>query len=235
MQYIDLVNYKNAESEQDLDKYTTLILEAHFDQQQKEEWAKKIKNDFGVFKPNERKETKTSSLHKYLWLISGIVAIITLLWIKLPLIKQSTKSTDQFVTAELSQQLPYFGRRKGVDNDNKIRQQAYDNYQQKRFGRAIENFDALDQKNKLTKEDFLYYALSYLYKEDYNKAIFHLEEISKRENFPSHTHWYLSLAYYQNGQKGLAKKVLEKHIALGDKGIKRQKAKDLLKRLQKEE
>ncbi len=115
------------------------------------------------------------------------------------------------------------------DNDNeKAWQEAIKAYQSKDYSASVA---AIQKIQAPDAEQQFYLGLSYLYNKNYEQAIPVLKQsLDAKNSFSESAQWYLSLAYFKNGQTDLARKYL--NIIVGNAGWKSEEAGKLLKEIE---
>lgn len=235
MKYINLTDYKEANTELALEKATQQLLEAHFDQLKKEEWSAELASDYGVAKKNNivpLKKGRRISLSMGMLALAASIALF-ILFLFSPFSTNKTPVLADTMTPLVHQySTPYalYEGRKGEATIGKNRKKRNKLYQNKNYAAAIQVSKKIIDQNDANRKDFLILGMSYFNQKDWNNAIETLSNTLPKYQYNATEYdieWYLSLAYYQNQEVTKAVAIWEK-IAKDDSLHYYEKAKALL-------
>jgi hypothetical protein len=197
--------FKEGQSSEEQEKQAASLIQAKFDAEKKQKWARQLQSEYGV----GRNRPKRSHLkRRLLWIGSAAAAILVLFAITGDWLTFNDSPTpQQFAQAYLEESpFPYAGARKSMETIADMRQEAIDGYQTNNFKKAIAAWEALNAEGAANTEDKFYLGLSYLYNENPEKAIDTFNDMPGTNHpFQQEQKWFLGLAYLQNGQTALAK------------------------------
>lgn len=179
-----------------LEEISEQLIKAGLEQAQKEDWADKLRTEYGVDKPNADKRVRL--LPFFLTIAAGLALLLTL-YILIP--RQTTAPSLQ---AQVHQQLtkeifPHSAIRKGASELDDLRHQFSQAYSGENFKLAITLGEQIIQLGNSSTDDLFFLGLCYLYDEQAEKAIPFFVPISQQINssarFQREAQWFLALAY----------------------------------------
>lgn len=235
MKYINLTDYKEANTELALEKATQQLLEAHFDQLKKEEWSAELASDYGLAKKNNivpLKKGRRISLPMGILALAASIALLIMFFFA-PFSTNKTPVLADAMTPLVHQySTPYalHEGRKGEATIDKNRQKRNKLYQNENYAAAIQVSEIIIGQSDASRKDSLILGMSYFNQKEWNKTIETLSTtLPKYQNNATEydIEWYLSLAYYQHQEVTKAVAIWEK-IAKDDSMPYYEKAKALL-------
>ncbi|MCI5080111.1 MAG: hypothetical protein MRY78_00380, partial [Saprospiraceae bacterium] len=210
------MSYENGffKENDDLDqqeKKTKQFLKQKFDAELKQQWSEKLEKDFNL---SRNIKPKLVRIRYLVW--AGSIAASLLIGFSLFSIfspQQERFSAVALANNYLKESIyDHPGSRKSVSDEvAELRQNAINDYLEKNYSKAIQNWERLSNSQQLTVEDHFYLALSYLYDEQLSDAIDLLKDDRVFANrFEQEQKWFLGLAYLLNGQNAEAQMTLKK-------------------------
>jgi len=178
------------------------ILQQKFDQELKEEWAKKLSKDFGISKTAGDQSDKKWNIRKLFLISTGIAASILFLTLWQFNFSNQTMQSHELALMELDEKLIHPGNTKGDISNALVKQQAIQSFNNEDFIGAISYFEQLTSP---AADDQYYLGMSYLYNKQYDKSITIFEKIPAGSIVDQEVKWYLCIAYVLNGNDQLAK------------------------------
>jgi hypothetical protein len=197
---------------EELEKFTEKFLAAKFDRDRKQRWQKILAEKHGV-KPPRQKRSKSKAKVLYLW-IGAIAAAILLLFVLNPGLFQFSEPpyqqlADNYLTQDFFQNQ---GASKGDEDVELLKLNAVMAYNRKDFLAAIDNYEKVIASDDGEEQHFFFLGMSYLYNENYDKAVEVLSPIAAKEEgakFKQEAQWFLSLAYLKSNNPNEARLLLE--------------------------
>ena len=189
------------------------LLKEKFAREQKANWAKKLKDEYGVERSTFPEKSKIRLRPILIWTV-GIAASIMLLYLSFSSVLIPSPST--LAQNYLSENTyPFAGVRKNLLGQEEIRMAAIDAYINKDFKNAISFGEKLIGEGKGNETDQFFLGLSYLYSQDYSSAINQFKLMAQKgdpneQQFDLEARWFLALSYVLNEQGEEAKKLLSK-------------------------
>lgn len=217
---------------EELEAFTEKFLTAKFDRDRKKRWGKILEEEHNI-PPQKEKVRKRKTRMVYLW-VGAIAAAIALLFIIYPNLLNPTGNSYQQLADSFLQEDFYSnqGISKGDIDLKQLSIDAATAYNNKDFVTAIDLYAEIAVLPGAEEEHYFFLGLSYLYNENFPKAIEVLAELEQSESsaqFEQETRWFLALAYLRNNETDKAKPLLNQ---VKDSNWNNQKAAQLLKLLE---
>ena len=217
-------------TQKDLEMYTEQLLKNKFDQENRTDWSEKLREQYDV----SRSKSSTASKRRRLNIVLMSVAASALVLVVSTVLFQQLKgpSTQELASGYISNhQLDYDVVRKDVSEASALRLQFAEAVNQKDYPKAIQLGEQVLQSKEVTIDDYLFLGLSYLHQNQAAAAIPHLlagqNQSGSNGRFSDELSWYLSLAYFQDGQTEKARAIWQDIV--DQKEWKQAEAKRLLK------
>jgi hypothetical protein len=196
---------------EELEAFTEKFLKAKFDRDRKRRWSEILEEKHDIAPPgSERHKRKARTI--YLWLGTAAAVIALLLFIY-PAYLQSDESSYQELADNYLQQEFFQNHEvsKGEIDIEQLSLNAATAYNSKEFEMAIDNYEKIIALGAGKSEHIFFLGLSYLYNQNYPKAIEMLSSLKDDPSggiFENETNWFLAIAYLKNKNPGKAKPLL---------------------------
>jgi hypothetical protein len=205
-----LQKYLNKElGDKDFDRFTGFLVEKKFDQEQKEEWGRLLKENHNI-------QRQPQAIRRSLRWSLAAAAAAALLIASVVFWPQTSSSGYRQLADQYVQELPVMADqlvfRKGQFQEDATRIKANEAYIEQDFPTAIEQWELLISHQKDNNYDRFYLGVSYLRadKAQPEKALTLLQEAKlTTPELRQEINWIMALAYIQTDQLQNARILLE--------------------------
>ncbi|WP_430408898.1 tetratricopeptide repeat protein [Kordia sp.] len=220
-------------SAEELETMSETLIQAKFDRDKRNQWAQRLKDDYGV----EKEDATNKRLFSFskLAIAAAIVCIAGI--VTYTIATFSTPSYDALVDKSIENLISFDNHAVITRGNNTVNVQvleAITAYKNKEYDNSIARWEAIIATGKI--QGFANYniAMCYLKKTPIasQKAIPYLIEASKIKTVQEEANWALALVYLDVNQKEEAKNIFQKIVA--KKAYKYKKAEIILKLLHEE-
>jgi tetratricopeptide (TPR) repeat protein len=219
----------NSLSDEELEKISGDLIQAKFDREKRNQWAQKLKDDYGV----ERK--KQASKLRFLFSKLSVAAILVgIAGIVLYTVFLASPTLNALVDESIENLVVienYGMTTRGDEEVDAAIMSALVAFKEKKYQESINRWQALLSIKNIKGTANYHLGLAYLQKDapEPEEAITYLLEAQKDQRIQAETNWALAIAYLKSEQQQKAKKILEEIVQA--KAYKNQKATVLLEAL----
>ena len=223
---------KKKISPEELERTSERFLQEMFEDELRRKWRKRLKDE------HQLDRGAHSNRRIALRWIAGIAATLLLALVGWQLLLPEAPQKEELLAQYLQDHYTDAITRKNGEISNQLRQEAISAYNEKDFGRAAAlRQQLLAEGLAITKDDYFYLGLSYLYQQPPNteQAI---QWLLQAQAMPGRKYalegkWSLALAYLAQGNDNQARPLLEELVE--DQQWKAEEAAELLRLLEQNE
>lgn len=201
--------FTEGQSPEEQEQLTRKFLRNKIDAEKREKWSRQLEEEYKV----SRSGTALGKRVSLRWVMAAAAAVLLVMVAFSQWFIGSNATSVQHLAADFLQEerFSHSDTRKSGIGEHTLRQDAIDEYMSGDFTKAIKNWEQLQVKNEATREDQFYLGLSYLYDQQFQKAVATLQlPVEQPDKFEQERSWFIALAQIQLGDVASAQTRLER-------------------------
>lgn len=200
--------YNQSISQEEKELLLKSGVRAVLNKEKRKQWEQELREDYNVSKGTGAIKKGRVVYMKYYKAIAVAASLAIIMYASQGLFYNQSSPSEMAMTYLESDPIQHPGLTKGAEEVEVFRQVAIGAFDERNYADAIIQFNQIENP---TAEDRYFLSLSYLYNQDYNRAVEGFDYLEKEGSiYNQEINWYQSIALILKGDPAKAKAVLEK-------------------------